>query len=256
MFLKRFLTLIAVGLLALPLLAQDPDDECDMEPDEREYTSDFDTDQCRFRNRYFHFEQPHSYWIMEPGWQVVLEGEDDGEEVRLEVTVLAQTEWVAGVRTRVIEEREFIDGELYEVSRNFFAICSRTNDIYYFGEDVDFYEDGEIVGHDGAWRAGVDGATPGVIMPGTPLIGARFHQEFAPDIAEDRAEIVAVGPQTLGDDTFEDVVVMIETSPLDGPCDYSIKYFAKGLGMIRDDDLEIVEAGFVFRLPPNYGFKQ
>ena len=47
-----------------------------------------------------------------------------------------------------------MNGELVEVSRNFYARCTQTGDIYYFGEDVDIYEDGVVVSHDGAWLAG------------------------------------------------------------------------------------------------------
>ena len=58
---------------------------------------------------------------------------------------------VAGVLTREVFEEEWIDGELIEESWNWFARCEETGDIYYFGEDVNIYEDGEI-SHDGAWR--------------------------------------------------------------------------------------------------------
>ena len=40
------------------------------------------------------------------------------------------------------------------------------NDIFYFGEDVDDYENGEIVSHGGAWLAGANGSKAGMIMPG------------------------------------------------------------------------------------------
>src|SRR5687768_10142589 len=54
------------------------------------------------------------------------------------------------VPTRIVEERESEDGELVEISRNFFSTCNPARDVYYFGEEVDIYEDGEIVSHDGA----------------------------------------------------------------------------------------------------------
>ena len=126
-----------------------------------------------------------------------LEGEeldDDDElvEIAATITILRETEMVDGVLTRVVEERETEDGELVEISRNFMAVCRETGDLWYFGEDVDDYDDGMIVGHDGAWRAGVDGARPGVLIPGSPLIGARYFQEVAPGVALDRAEVSAL----------------------------------------------------------------
>lgn len=35
------------------------------------------------------------------------------------------------ILTRVVEEREWKNGKLIEVSRNFFAICDRTKDVFY-----------------------------------------------------------------------------------------------------------------------------
>ena len=99
--------------------------------------------------------------------------------MRLVIPVLNQAETVDGVTTRVVEERELEDGELVEISRNFFAICNRDNSVFYFGEDVDFYENGVIVSHDGAGRAGVNGARAGILMPGTLLLGARHFQGVA-----------------------------------------------------------------------------
>src|SRR5881396_234995 len=97
------------------------------------------------RNRYF---------ILEPGYQMVLEGGG----TQLIITVLNETKMVDGVETRVVEERETKNGQLIEVARNYFAISKRTNDVFYFGEDVDMYKDGKVVSHDGSWLSGVNGA--------------------------------------------------------------------------------------------------
>jgi len=126
------------------------------------------------------------FFSLEPGFQLIPEGEEDGVDIGLTITVLNKTKTIDGIKTRVVEERETHDGELVEVSRNYFAICNRDNSVVYFGEDVDFYEDGVIVGHEGSWRAGVNGARAGIIMPGIQLLGARYMQEVAPGVALDR----------------------------------------------------------------------
>src|SRR2546422_3099120 len=128
------------------------------------------------------------YFILEPGYSLELEGGN----VRLTITVLNETKKVDGVETRVVEERETKGGQLIEVARNYFAISKRTNDVFYFGEDVDMYKDGKIANHDGTWLSGVGGAKFGLIMPGRALLGARYHQEGAPKVAMDRATIVSV----------------------------------------------------------------
>ena len=57
--------------------------------------------------------------------------------------------------------------------------------------------------NEGSWEAGVNGAEPGVIMPGTILLGAKYFQERAPeDEAVDRGEIVRMG-LTVEIDEFE-----------------------------------------------------
>src|SRR5919199_1903441 len=59
------------------------------------------------------------YFVLEPGFQLVLEGNG----TKLQITVLDETRVVSGVTTRVVEEREWKGGELYEVARNYFAFC-------------------------------------------------------------------------------------------------------------------------------------
>ncbi len=172
----------------------------------------------------------------------VFEGEEDGTPVRLEITVLDETEEVAGVTTRVVEEREEADGELVEVSRNYFA---QTEDgtVCYFGEAVDIFEPGEPVIHEGAWRADEGENKPGIIMPAEAdiSVGARHDQEVAPGIAEDHAKIVAIGQEvTVPAGTFDDTINVDETSPLE-PGQVSKKSYARGVGLLNDGELELIE---------------
>ena len=137
------------------------------------------------------------YFVLNPGFQLVLEGKEKKDDVAVTITVLNETlvihynpdDPADTVEARVVEERETINGELAEISRNYFAICDRTDSVFYFGEDVDIYEGGVVVSHDGAWLAGTNGATAGIIMPGVILLGAKYFQEVAPGIALDRAEM-------------------------------------------------------------------
>lgn len=133
------------------------------------YTDMFFQEECNFTST-----GANRFFILEPGYQQSLAGEADGEKVELVITVLDETKVVQGVETRVVEERESADNMQVEVSRNYFAICQQTNSVFYFGEDVDNYEDGVISDHDGSWLAGQDGARAGLIMPGTALIGSRY----------------------------------------------------------------------------------
>jgi hypothetical protein len=158
----------------------------------------------------------------------------------LTVTILNDTATVDGVKVGVLEERETKDGKLLEVSRNFFATEKNTDDVYYFGEDVDNYKDGKIIDHESAWRAGEKGARFGLMIPGKPMVGDKFYQEIAPKVAMDRVEIVSTDEAVKTPaGTFEHCLHLKETTPLEG--DVSHKWYAPGVGIVKDDEFELAE---------------
>ncbi len=176
------------------------------------------------------------YLAIQPGKVLKLAHGKD----RLTVSILPETKTVDGVTTGVLEEREEIGGQLIEVSRNFFATDRNTGDVYYFGEDVDNYKDGKIINHDSAWLAGKKGARFGLMIPGKPQVGDKFYQEIAPKVALDRVEVVSVDETVKTPaDTFHHCVHLRETTPLEA--DVSHKYYAPGVGMIKDDEFELAE---------------
>ena len=190
------------------------------------------TDEFHLAERTFSPTGRNRFFILEPGHTIVLESKSD----KVIITALDQTKKIGDVVTRIVEEREFEEGGLVEVSRNFFAICTRTGDVFYFGEEVDDYENGKIVGHGGAWRADAKDCKAGIIMPGTVLLGARHYQENAPN-AMDRAEIIADDVKmTTPAGTFKNCVRVKETSPLE-PGTICYKTYAPGIGLIQDEDL-------------------
>ncbi len=197
----------------------------------KRWTDSFHQEDCTFtsvgRNRFF---------SLQPGHQLVLQSKRE----KVTITVLDETVTVAGVETRVVEEREEEDGKLKEVSRNFFAICKEHHDVFYFGEEVDDYEDGKVVKHSGQWRADQPNSKAGIIMPGTILLGARHYQEIAPN-AMDRAEIIddnATLETPAG--IFTNCIRVEETSGLD-PGEKCYKTYAPGVGLIQDENLLLIE---------------
>jgi hypothetical protein len=165
----------------------------------------------------------------------VLEGGGD----RVQITVLPDTEVVAGVTTRVVEEREWEGGELVEVSRNF-VVQAPDGSVCYYGEDVDDYAGGEISGHGGAWRAGEGNAAPGILMPARPEVGISYKQEVSPGSAEDAGAIVGMGETVkVPAGTFTDTLSVLDVNPMKGEVDP--KYYARGVGMIVDESLKLTE---------------
>jgi len=158
----------------------------------------------------------------------------------LTITVLNDVMTVDGVEVGVLEERETKNGKLAEVSRNFFATDKSTGDVYYFGEEVDNYQDGTIIDHESAWRAGEKGARFGLMIPGRPKVGDKFYQEIAPRVAMDRVEIVSTDETVRTPaGTFEHCLHLKETTPLDA--DVSHKWHAPGVGMVKDDEFELAQ---------------
>lgn len=153
---------------------------------------------------------------------------------------LPQGRGTRAVMTRVMEERELEDGELIEVSRNYVADCLPMHDVYYFGEDVDIYEDGEVVSHDGAWLAGKHGAQPGILMLDDGfLLGSKYYQERAEGVALDRAEHKRAGFSVhVPAGRFNDCVDVDETTPLE-PGHVSKKTYCRDVGLVKDGDLEL-----------------
>ena len=192
------------------------------------------------------------YFPLPVGRRWAYGGKEQGQDIGLQVTVLDQAETLRfrrGVRviTRVVEEVEWEDttpnqmideGEnLIEVSLNYFA---QTEDgtVCYLGEAVDIYEDGEVVSHEGAWRADERGNAPGIFMPAEPQPGMTFPQEVAPGVAEDEATIVQTGTATLLDGRVVETITVRDFNPLDGSRD--TKVYASGVGLIQDEKLSLV----------------
>ena len=181
------------------------------------------------------------YFVLEPGFQLVLEGGD----TKLQITVLNETKMVDGVNTRVVEEKEWKDGKLHEIARNYFAICPQTKDVFYFGEDVEFYENDKVVKREGSWLAGVNGNKAGLMMPGTPKSNMKYYQELARGVAMDRAEIVSLSETCKTPaGNFSKCMKVKEGSAMN-VLEYEYKYYAPGIGLVGDEDLRLVKHGFI-----------
>ncbi len=228
---KKFIRLLAVlvlvaGFSPLPNLSR---------AQNHSFTDSFMLEKCDFASR-----GRNPFFVLEPGFKLVLEGLEDTEFVHLVITVLDETKTINGVETRVVKEEETHDGQLVEISRNYFALCQQNNSVFYFGEDVDIYEDKKVVSHAGTWRAGKAGARAGLIMPGILLLGARYFQEIAPGVALDRAEILSISEvvETPAGE-FTDVLKTEETTPLE-PNAKDLKFYAPGIGLIQSGTLKLV----------------
>jgi len=178
-----------------------------------------------------------TYFILVPGYKLTFQ---DGKDTLI-ITVLDETKMVDGVKCRIVEERETKGGKLAEVSRNYFAIDKATGDAYYFGEDVDMYDkDGKVTGHEGSWLSGAGGARFGMLVPGKPMVGARYQQEVAPKAAMDRAEVVSITETVkVPAGKFTNCLKTRESSGLESGVEE--KLYAPEVGLLKDGGFELAK---------------
>ncbi len=152
------------------------------------------------------------------------------------------------VECRELEEWEVADGEIVEISWNYFAQAD-DGTVWYFGEVVDKYEGGEVVGHGGSWLVGgpsgddpaetVTASTPTVFMPANPEVGDRWKAE---DLPADGIEEFDLAQRILRRletpyGTFRSVLQVEERTP-----DVGTKWYAPQVGFVRQrsSDGEVV----------------
>jgi hypothetical protein len=170
-------------------------------------------------NRFFPLE-PGTAWIYQS---------DDGTE-RVEVTVTSEIKRILGVNCTVVSSREYDEGALVEETLDWYAQDS-DGTVWYFGEQTRAYRDGRVVSTEGSWQAGMDDAQPGIIMPGSPVVGMRYRQEYYRGHAEDMGEVLALdGRERVPFGSFEGAVVTRDWTPLE-PGVEERKYYAPGVGL-------------------------
>jgi hypothetical protein len=204
------------------------------------WTKSFDLQDCNFSAT-----GKTKYFILEPGYQLIFQGIDGKDTVKLVIEVLNETQKIGDIETRIVEEKETVNGKIIEVSHNFYAICTQTNSIFYFGEDVDIYKEEKIIDHSGSWKADTGDAKAGLMMPGIVLLGAKYYQEIAPGIAMDRAEIISdIETIQTPAGNFENCLKTEETTPVESK-NKEYKLYAPGIGLIKDGELLLTNYGFV-----------
>ena len=85
-------------------------------------------------------------------------------------TVTDVTKEIDGVPAVLVLDQDFDGGQLSEQSIDFLAEDEGGN-VWYMGSYTEVYEGGQFLNSEDAWLAGVNGAVPGLWMPGAPKAG-------------------------------------------------------------------------------------
>jgi hypothetical protein len=175
------------------------------------------------------------YSPLTPGTTFTYQGETEGTPTRDVMTVGRNTKEILGVNVIIVHHLSYENGVLIEDTFDWFA-QDKDGNVWYFGEDTkELDANGNVVSTEGSWEAGVNGAEPGIVMLTDPKKGNRYQQEFAPNVAEDMAQVIGfVDSLCVSYGCFENVLVTKEWSPLEKGV-IENKYYAKGVGFIFSD---------------------
>ncbi len=182
------------------------------------------------------------YFPLVPGSKYLYEGQTDEGMERVEVTVLDETRSVMGVDAVVVRDVVYLDGVLVEDTLDWFA-QDKDGNVWYLGEAVQNYENGQLKDSAGSWEAGVDGALPGIIMWADPAarLNETYRQEYYRGHAEDMARALSASESvTTPFGGFSAVVQTEDYTPLE-PGLREHKFYAAGVGLVKSVNLNTGE---------------
>ncbi len=169
------------------------------------------------------------FFSMPVGKTITLESQTaDGLE-RNEIIATPETRTIMGVTTLVYWDRVWLNGKIHEETRDYLA-QHKNGDVWYFGEVVDNYENGQLKDHKGSWIAGENGALPGIWMKANPQVGDTYREEYYKGEAEDMAKIASLSETVktpLG--TFQNCIKTDNWTPLD-PSLKEAKFYCREVG--------------------------
>ena len=202
--------------------------------------ADFSSD---ITNKYFPLVQGQTY--------TYLSEDTEGNFQTIVVTVQGTTT-IDGFFCRQVTDKVYegkdTSGNLLEDTIDWFSQDSDGN-VWYFGESTIAYTYDEFgnptPSTEGSWKAGEDGAKPGIIMPADPgdQIGQLYRQEFSLGNAEDLGRVVGIVYNVesgvaidcnvdLDNDGVVDGCVQTEDSTPLEPDLIEVKYYAPGVGLV------------------------
>jgi hypothetical protein len=168
-----------------------------------------------------------------PGTKFTYKEKTNGGTEIGEVTVTNESIMILGVKCTVVSDILKNDkGDILESTLDWYA-QDKDGNVWYFGEDTKEYVKGKVSSTEGSWKAGVNGAQPGLVMPAKPILGIPYRQEYLFNEAEDMGKVISTSETvTVPYGTFNNCILTEEWSPLE-PGVVEQKYYATGIGNIK-----------------------
>ena len=181
----------------------------------------------------------NKWFPLTPGMQYTTTGTVTSAEGTIERTVThtvtGLTKVVDGVKTQVLWDRDYADGELVESELAFFA-QSNNGDVWLFGEYPEEFENGEFIGAPNTFLSGLSGAQAGLAMQAEPRTGTPgYVQAHAPAVQFlDCGSVVQENqPTCVPTGYYDDVLVIDEHNPLEPAVGHQQKFYSAGTGLVK-----------------------
>ena len=180
-------------------------------------------------------ERVDNPWFpLAPGTTFVYRGVENGKPSRDVVTVTSRTRVIDGVRCTEVSDRLYLGGRLAERTTDWYAQDGRGT-VWYFGErTAELDARGRVTSTEGSWRAGVDGARAGILMPAHPRVGQTFSQEHYAGHAEDRFHVLSLRASvSTPAASSRRALLTKEWTPLE-PDVVDHKLYVRGVGLVEE----------------------
>ncbi|MFF2296514.1 hypothetical protein [Arthrobacter sp. NPDC058127] len=181
----------------------------------------------------------NKWFPLKPGMQYTTKGtvkSADGTSERTVVhSVTGLTKVIDGVKTLVMWDRDYFDGQLVESELAFFAQTAK-GAVWLFGEYPEEYENGTFTGAPRTFISGISKAQAGIAMQDQPVTGTPgYVQAHAPDVGfldcgtvfkqHERVCVPAA--------CYDDVLVVDEYNPLEPSVGHQQKLYSAGTGLVK-----------------------
>jgi hypothetical protein len=174
------------------------------------------------------------WYPLKPGSVYVYRGVKDGEPSREVMTVTHRTKTIDGAPCVVVSDLLYLRGRLEERTTDLYTQDSKGN-VWYFGENTaELDRQGRVKNRSGSWRAGVNGAKPGIFMFAHPRVGQSARQEYYKGQAEDHFQVLRLNVRVrVPFGSSRHALLTKEWTPLEpGVIDH--KYYVRGIGTVLE----------------------
>ena len=178
------------------------------------------------------------WFPLRPGTVYRYRGVKDGRPSHETLTVTRRTTVIDGAPCVVVDDKLYVSGYLEERTTEWYSQDAKGN-VWYFGENTaELDRSGRVTSTSGTWRAGRNGAKPGIYMFAHPRLGHGAQQEFYKGQAEDHFSVLSLHATVRVPWGHSSAALLTkEWTPLEpGVVDH--KFYVRGIGTVLEQTVK------------------